>query len=170
MPTNRGRTLIHSLLLAALLLPLALAPAACGPSQEELAADREEIEEMLREYARLLARAYTFADPSVLDPVATRREMASVENNIATLADQGRRQAVDLRELTIEDLNLCQADNAYVRTFEVWDIRVLATGVEQEISRQDGQQSRVRYHVKRNDDTGDWEVVWRQRLDESSPE
>lgn len=160
------RSLVTLLLLTLLSLPFA----SCGPSQEELTAERQEVEETLQQYAELLSRAYAYSDASVLEPVATPREIASVENNIARMADQGRRFAADLQELTIEELNLFQANNAYVRTFEVWDIRVMATGAEREISRQDGQRSRVRYHVKRDDVDEPWRVVYRQRLDESSPD
>lgn len=166
-PTPIHRSpILALLLLAALLLPAA----ACEPSPEEVAAERQAVEETLREYADLLSRAYSFSDASVLEPVATQREIASVENNIARMAAEGRRFAVDLRSLAIEEIDLFQANNAYVRTFEVWDIRVMATGSDREISRQDGQRSRVRYHVKRDDVDEPWRVVYRQRLDESSPD
>lgn len=139
----------------------------CAPSPEEEALDREEIAETLREYGRLLSRAYNFTDPSVLAPVAMPREVIQVESNIALLADQGQRIASHQQELVVEDVRRFQGSNAYVTTYEVWDLRLLDVGSEREISRDDDQQSRVRYHVKIGDDGG-WKVVWRQRLDDDA--
>jgi len=156
------------LALGAALLLLLAALAACKPSPQEIAADRQAVETTLQEYGRLLGRAYAFTDPQELAPVATRREMASVENNIARVAEQGQRLVVDQKEMVLEDLNVFQPGNAYVVTFEVWEVRVLALGSEREISRDEKQQTRVRYRLK-TDDAGVWKVVWRQRLEEGAP-
>lgn len=150
-------------LLCAVLLALA---AACGPSQEQIEADRAAIEETLREYTEQLSQAYAFSDPSVLSEVAWQREVSSVENNIARLAQEGRRIASNLEQLTVEDVNVFRVGNAYVRSFEVWEIRVMALGSDRVLSRDDAQESRVRYYLKTDDD-GSWKVVWRQRLGET---
>jgi len=154
-------------LLAAVLVAAAALLAACAPSPEEEALDREVIAETLREYGRLLSLAYTFTDPELLAPVAMPREIAQVGNNIALLAEEGRRIASDQKELVVEDVRRFQGSNAYVTTYEVWDLRVLAIGAEREVSRDENQQSRVRYHVKIGDD-GNWKVVWRQRLEDAA--
>ena len=147
----------------AVALALVLAVAACEPSAEKVAADRGEIEEMLERYAEQLSQAYAFTDPEALAEVAMPREVASVETNIARLAQDGRRIASHQKQMTIEDLDVFQVGDAYVRTHEVWDIRVMALGAEEEISRDENQASRVRYRLKK-DDEGRWKVLWRQRL------
>lgn len=156
------------LTLGAALLLLLAALAACKPSPQEIAAERQTVESTLQEYGRLLGRAYAFTDPQELAPVATRREMAAVENNIAVIAERGQRLAVDQKAVVLEDLNVFQPGNAYVVTFETWEVRVVALGSEREISRDESQKTRVRYRLKTDDD-GVWKVVWRQRLEEGAP-
>lgn len=141
----------------------------CGPSEERVEADRQAIEEALERYATQLSQAYAFTDPSALEDVAMPREVASVESNIATLAEQGQRFVVDQKELTIENLEAPGTGSAFVNTLEVWDIRVMDLGSEREISRDENQESRVRYQLK-TDDEGNWKVLWRQREgDEGTP-
>lgn len=167
-PRSFLRTLL-GVAVPALVLAGLLAATACGPSPEEMEANREDVEALLQEYARQLSQAYAFSDPSALEEVATPREVANVENNIARLAEQGRRIAAHQKEMVIEDLNVFQPGQAFVRTFEVWDIRVTALGAEEVISRDPDQQSRVRYRLK-TDDEGEWKVVGRERLENSSQE
>lgn len=173
MQRTRERSHLPRRGLAAVLLPpsaavlalLVLALPACERTPEQIEADRGEVEEILERYAAQLSQAYAFTDPTALEEVAMPREVASVENNIARMAQDGRRIAADQKELTIEDLDVFQVGDAYVRTHEVWDIRVFAIGAEQEISRDENQSSRVRYRLKK-DDEGRWKVLWRQRLDD----
>ena len=76
---------------------------------------------------------------------------------------------VDQKELTIENLEAPGTGSAFVNTLEVWDIRVMDLGSEREISRDENQESRVRYQLK-TDDEGNWKVLWRQREgDEGTP-
>lgn len=164
---SAARRLRAAAVLGVLLL-LLTAVAACEPSAEKVAADREAVEATLRDYGRLLSQAYAFTNPEALAPVATKREQASVENNIARIAEQGQRLAVDQKEMVLEDLNVFQPGNAYVVTFETWEVRLLALGSDREISRDEKQQTRVRYRLKTDDD-GVWKVVWRQRLEEGEP-
>lgn len=148
---------------AAVLLAAGLwALGGCGPSEERVEADRQAIEETLERYATQLSHAYAFTDPSALEEVAMPREVASVESNIAQMADEGRRIAADQKELTIENLEAPGTGTAFVNTLEVWDIRVMDLGSEREISRDENQESRVRYQLK-TDGEGTWKVLWRQR-------
>jgi len=166
MTTLRPRPPRRALPLAVLLLaPLLLPLAACQPSEEEVAEERDAIQAALEEYNERLSQAYAFADPSVLEGIAATREINSVRTNIARIAAEGTRIVSDLKELTIEDLNHYQASNAYVQTFEVWDIQVQAVGSDEMISRDPAQRNRVRYQVKKED--GEWTVVWRQRIDDA---
>lgn len=154
----------------ACLFALALAgllQAACEPSPEQVAADRDAIHRTLEEYASRLSQAYAFSDPSALEEVAMPREVASVESNIARLAADGRSIAAHQKEMVIEDLNVFQPGHAYVRTFETWDIRVTAVGAERVISSDPDQESRVRYRLKQDDD-GAWKVLGRERLEQEN--
>jgi hypothetical protein len=147
--------------LAALALLTSLA--ACRPDEQEVAVEEEAIRDVIGRYADLLSQAYAFTDSSLLEPVASQRERAAVEANIRQLADQGQRIATDLKDLQIEEIGMSDLANAYVQTFETWEIRVMDLGSERVISVDADQRNRVRYQLKRQD--GVWRVLWRQRLD-----
>jgi hypothetical protein len=137
--------------------------AACRPDVQEVAVEEEAIRAVIARYADLLSQAYAFTDSSLLEPVASQRERAAVETNVRQLADQGQRIATDLKDLQIEELRMSDLDNAYVQTFETWEIRVMDLGSERVISVDANQRNRVRYQLKRQD--GEWRVLWRQRTD-----
>lgn len=139
--------------------------AACRPAEEDVAVEEEAIRAVIDRYADLLSQAYAFTDSSLLEPVASQRERAAVEVNIRQLADRGQRIATDLKEMQIEEIGMSDLDNAYVQTFELWEIRVMDLGSERVVSVDPNQRNRVRYQLKRQD--GVWRVLWRQRLDES---
>lgn len=139
--------------------------AGCTSSEERAEAARGDLEAALEAYADGMSRAYAFTDPSALEAVAMPREIASVESNIARLAERGQRLAVDQKELTVEVMEMTSAGSALVNTLEVWDLRVMDLGSEREISRDENQESRVRYQLKK-DDEGTWKVLWRQRVDD----
>ena len=145
-------------------LALLAALAACRPAEEEVAVEEEAIRAVIARYADLLSQAYAFTDSSLLEPVASQRERAAVEANIRQLADRGQRIATDLKEMQIEEIGMSDLDNAYVQTFELWEIRVMDLGSERVVSVDPDQRNRVRYQLKRQD--GVWRVLWRQRLDE----
>lgn len=151
--------------LAAVALLAALAMGACRPAAEEVAVEEEALRTTIDRYADLLSQAYAFTDASLLEPVAAQREVAAVHANIQQLAGAGQRIATDLKELEIEDIGMSDLDNAYVQTFEVWEIRVMDLGSERVISVDPNQRNRVRYQLKRLD--GEWKVLWRQRLDDT---
>lgn len=146
-------------------LALLAALAACRPAEEDVEVEEEAIRAVIGRYADLLSQAYAFTDSSLLEPVASQRERAAVETNIRQLADRGQRIATDLKEMQIEEIGMSDLDNAYVQTFELWEIRVMDLGSERVVSVDPNQRNRVRYQLKRQD--GVWRVLWRQRLDES---
>lgn len=150
--------------LVALSVALLATTAACRPSPEQVAVGEEEIRGTIDRYTTLLSQAYAFADASLLDPVASQREVAAVHANVQQLASQGQRIATDLKEMQIEEIGMSDVNNAYVQTFEVWEIRVMDLGSERVISIDRNQRNRVRYQLKKGE--GRWEVLWRQRLDE----
>lgn len=143
----------------------ALALAGCRPSDEEVVVEEEALRATIDQYADRLSQAYAFTDASLLEPVAAAREVAAVHANVQQLADRGQRIATDLKELQVEEIGMSDLDNAYVQTFEVWEIRVMDLGSERVISVDQNQRNRVRYQLKRLD--GEWKVLWRQRLDDA---
>jgi hypothetical protein len=147
-------------------LALLASLAACRPDEQEVAVEEEAIRAVIDRYADLLSQSYAFTDSSLLEPVASQRERAAVETNSRQLADRGTRIATDLKELEIEDIGMSDLDNAYVQTFELWEIRVMDLGSERLISIDPNQRNRVRYQLKRQD--GVWKVLWRQRLGEGA--
>lgn len=158
--TTRTATALAACALAALALA-----AACRPASEEVAVEEEALRRTIDEYADRLSQAYAFTDASLLEPVAATREVAAVHANVQQLADRGQRIATDLKELEIEEIGMTDLDNAYIQTFELWEIRVMDLGSERVISVDANQRNRVRYQLKRLD--GTWKVLWRQRLDDN---
>ncbi len=152
---------------AAAAMLVVLAAAACRPTPQEVAADKQEVRKVIEDYAARLSHAYAFTDASGLKQVASQREVASVQRNLGAMAARGQRLATDLKELEIEQLDMSDRNNAYVQTFEVWDIEVMDLGSERVISRDQAQRNRVRYQLKRQD--GRWRVLWRQRMEENPP-
>ena len=150
---------------AVTVLALLTALTACRPAEEDVAVQEDAIRGVIDRYADLLSQAYAFTDSSLLEPVASQREQAAVEANIRQLAERGQRIATDLKEMQIEEIGMSDLDNAYVQTFELWEIRVMDLGSERVVSVDPDQRNRVRYQLKRQE--GEWKVLWRQRLDES---
>lgn len=146
-----------------LLLPcalLALGLAACGePSPEDLAEESEAIRQTLLLYLPKMADAYATGDVEQLEGMASQKERAILDKNVRQLAQQGRTVKTELRELTIEELNLISYANAYVTTVEEWDVRVYAQGTERLLGEDLGQVSRVQYQLKRQD--GEWLLLSR---------
>lgn len=134
--------------------------AGCGPSAEREAVDRAAIEEDLREYLPLLARAYRTGNTSILEEHAALKERASIDKRHADLERQGQILAPELDSLTVEGVTVWNRVNAYVTTVEVWDVRVLATGTETVVREELDQANRVRYQLKRDNDR--WRVLMRQ--------
>lgn len=162
MPMRAEPLTVHRLALAlsAVLAVLAgVAILACAPSAEEVAADRDEIEDFLEEYLPKMAEAYRTGNTEALAPYAAQKESESIERRVRELAKQGRILAPELESVEVEEVRPWQAVNAYVTTLETWDIRVLASGSEEVLSRE-VQENRVKYQMKR--DQGRWRVFWRE--------
>lgn len=150
--------------IAAALALLLAAAAGCRPQPEEIAVEEEAIQAALRTYASRLSQAYAFTDATLLESIASQREIAAVQRNVESLAAQGQRIATDLKEMSIEELTMSDLDHAHVQTFEVWEIRVMDLGSERVISVDPDQRNRVRYQLER--EAGEWRVLWRQRIDD----
>lgn len=151
------RVLLHSLIPV-----LALVGLSCDgmSSESEEAVDREEIQATLDAYLPLLAQAYSTGDFSQLEPFAAQKEVSSVHKRVQDLALQGRRLEATLRSVTIEDVNSWNYSNAYVTTHEVWDLVVHATGTDQVLAEEYEQPNRVKYQLKRVEDS--WRILFRQ--------
>ncbi len=138
---------------------LVLAAACGGTSDSGQAANRQEIEVMLGAYLPLLAEAYATGDLEPLRRWAAEKEIARVHKRVQDLAYSGRTLTPTFRQLTIEDINVWNYSNAYVTTFEVWDLVVRATGSDQILAEEYEQPNRVKYQLKREGEQ--WRVLFR---------
>jgi hypothetical protein len=141
-----------------LLAPL-LFLATCTSAETKEARAREEIQEMLEEYLPVLAEAYATEDPDLLDTWVAQKEVARVRKLLDELAAQGRAFEPTFRSVTVEEVKIWGHANAFVVSFEVWDIKSLATGTGQVLQEVAGQANRVRYQMKRNE--GRWRILFR---------
>lgn len=147
-------------LLGALLLLLG----ACRGSRdkaESTVEERQEIEQFIESYLPHLAEAYANRSSAPLQGFAVDKERSKVEKLFADLTAQGRIVKPEVREVTVEDFSVWNHSNAFVTTFEVWDLRVYPIGSDQVLSEAIGQRNRVKYQLKRDDETGEWRVLWR---------
>lgn len=149
MPTRSH----HAFRLAALLLTAVFALlTACAPSEEEVAVDREAIRQTLMDYLPLMAEAYATGDVEPLVGKATQKERAILDKNVRDLASQGRTVRTELRELTIEEIDMVSYGTAYVTTLEEWQVRVYASGTENVLGEDADQVNRVHYQLQREGD------------------
>lgn len=148
-------------LLAALLLSLMLlTTVACGESEAEAEVNRQEIEDLLLDYLPKLGQAYAQRDPQVLEGLAVPKEMSKIAVRIRELTAQGRIFEPKFKELTVEDVSVWNYSNAFVTTFEVWDLQSYSTGERVLMSESLDQGNRVKYQLKRRDDS--WVVLYRE--------
>ncbi|MEM7480297.1 MAG: IMS domain-containing protein [Acidobacteriota bacterium] len=150
---------------SAIVLAVSLLFAGCTSSEEQSENVRPEIETLLEAYLPALGGFYETGDRSLLEGLAAEKEIFTVEQRVQELYAQGKRVRAELKELSVEGVDVYQYSNAYVNTFEVWDLYVLATGSERVISSDLDQPNRVRYQVKRGDDG--WKVLHRQLVEDS---
>lgn len=122
--------------------------------------DRQQIEALLDAYLPKLAEAYATRDPMVLEGLAVPKEIATVSRLLDELTADGRLVKPTLKQMTVEDFSVWNYANAFVSTFEVWDLRVYSTGSEVLLSESLGQRNRVKYQMKREGD--EWIVLFRQ--------
>jgi len=141
---------------------LAILAVSCGgaTSESEEETDRDQIQTMLEAYLPLLAQAYSTGDLSALEPYAAQKEVSSIHKRVEDLALQGRSLEATLRSVTIEQVKTWNYSNAYVTTHEVWDLVVYATGSDQILAEELEQPNRVKYQLKREDDS--WRILFRE--------
>ena len=150
-----------------IVMALTVAFASCGggASKSDDLADRQEIQATLEAYLPLLAQAYSTGKLSPLEPYAAQKEVASIHKRIEDLSLRGRTLEASLKSVTVEDVKIWNYSNAYVTTHEVWDLVVLASGSDQILAEEYDQPNRVKYQLKRDDDT--WRILFRE-IQESS--
>lgn len=133
---------------------------ACGDSVEEEAVDRQEIEAFLTAYLPKLGDAYAQRDSTLLEGMAVPKEMSKIEVRVRELTDQGRIFEPRFKSLVVEDVSVWNYSNAFVTTFEVWDLRSFSLGARVPMSESLDQGNRVKYQLKRRDDS--WVVLYRE--------
>ena len=145
--------------LAVLVALTVLALAACGPSAEREAVDREEIEALLEQYLPKLGEAYAEQDAEVIAPWVAPKEVARVHQRITELDAGGSLLVPEFHRATVEDVQVWNHSNAFVTTVETWDVRRYATGTMQLLGEDADKTERVRYQMKR--EGGEWKVLYR---------
>ena len=160
---ERARSLIFcSEKVSRFLLGMALVVlAACGSvTGSDPEADRVAIEAALDAYLPKLAEAYRTKDASVLEGAAVPKEVVTVQRNLDLLKDEGRELRAVFKQLTVEDFSVWNYSNAFVSTFEVWDLQVYVLGTDTLTSEAIDQRNRVKYQMKRIGE--EWVVLLRQ--------
>lgn len=142
------------------LLMLVLATTGCGEVGGGEEVSRQEIEAVLREYLPKLGQAYAQRDTSLLEGLAVPKEMARIELRTEELKAAGRVYEPEFKEVTVEDVSVWNYSNAFVTTFEVWDVRSFTLGTHFLVNESLGQRNRVKYQVKRKD--GGWVILYRE--------
>lgn len=155
--TRRPLRLLFSLPLLLLILSSLIA---CGDSEVEEEIDRQEIEAFLNAYLPKLGQAYAERDSSVLEGMAVPKEMSKIEVRVRELAAQGRVFEPQFKTLVVEDVSVWNYSNAFVTTFEYWDLRSFSLGARVPMSESLDQGNRVKYQLKRRDDS--WVVLYRE--------
>jgi hypothetical protein len=145
---------------AALWLLLPFAVSACGEAPAVSPEDQVAIATLLGNYLPRLADAYRSGDLTILEGLASEKEIAELDKRISDLAAEGRDVRPTFESFDIEDVTVWSHSNAFVTTIEVWDLRVYASGTDQLLSEVDDQRNRVKYQLKRREDG--WQVLYRQ--------
>ena len=133
---------------------------ACGETGSDEEVDRQEIEEVLRDYLPRLGQAYATRDTSVIEGIAVPKELARIKLRTDELSASGRVYEPEFKEVTVEDVSVWNYSNAFVTTFEVWDVRSFTLGTHLPINESLGQRNRVKYQMKRKGDG--WVILYRE--------
>ena len=133
---------------------------ACGDAAVRQEIDRQEIEQVLREYLPKLGKAYASRDPSILEGIAVPKEMARIQLRTEELTANGRVYEPEFKQVTVEDVSLWNNSNAFVTTLEVWDVRSFTLGTHLLISESLDQRNRVKYQFKRKEEG--WVILYRE--------
>lgn len=134
--------------------------AACGDSEQEALAERQQIQATLEAYLPKLAEAYETGTSWPLYGLAAEKEMAVVEKWIKEVAAGGREIHATFHGLTIEDITRWGNANAYVTTLESWTVELYSGDGKHQFS-SDERRDRVRYQLKREKEG--WLILYRQR-------
>jgi len=141
-----------------LVLAVGLA-ASCGAGREVSTEERRAIEAVLRSYAAQMAAAYQAGDASLVATLATQREQERLAISIHELAQEGRALRPELRSLVVESIDRAGNTAVTANTLEVWDLRVVTLGGEQQVSESLAQENRLTYSLIR--EHGEWRVLSR---------
>ncbi|MDA8016846.1 MAG: ARC6/PARC6 family protein [Thermoanaerobaculia bacterium] len=138
---------------------LAVGLAGCSPpGAEEI--DKSEVRTLLEAYLPKLGEAYAQADPSVLEPWAVPKEVARIELRIGELEANGQVYEPVFQSLEVVSISPWNYSNAFVTTIEIWDVSAYTMGSRRLVNQALGQKSRVKYQLKRRDDS--WVVLYRE--------
>jgi hypothetical protein len=140
------------------LLATVLVAAGCAPSTERRDQDRADIQRLLADYGRRLSEAYRMGSAEPLREVATEREIARVNKQIADLAAEGRKLSAEPVSSAFLAIDFNRA-SATATVTETWSLKVLATGSETVLSESPAQQNEVLYSLTR--DGGRWWILSR---------
>lgn len=149
---------LFPILACCLLLSLVLQ--GCGEVGGSEEVSRQEIETVLREYLPKLGQAYALRDVSILEGLAVPKELSRIQLRTDELTASGRVYEPDFKEVTVEDVSVWNYSNAFVTTFEVWDVRSFTLGTRIPVNESLGQRNRVKYQVKRKD--AGWVILYRE--------
>lgn len=156
-PTMVRKPLVPVVL--SLLVVLSTALSGCGPEKVS-DEDRAAIEQTLRRYLPVLAKAYADGNIEPLREFAAERELARVYSRVSELAEEGKVVEPTFRQLTVENVTVWSYSNAYATTLEVWDLRVFPTGSSTVLSEELDQSNRVKYQLQRRGDH--WQILARE--------
>jgi len=131
----------------------------CTGGREVAPDDRQAIEAVLRAYADSMAAAYQAGDAAGIASLATEREQQRLAISIRELADEGRALRPVLKSFVVESIERAGNASVAANTLEVWDLRVVALGTEQQVSESLDQENRLTYSLVR--EQGKWRVLSR---------
>ena len=115
---------------------------------------------MLQAYLPKLGQAYASRDTSILEGIAVPKEMARIQLRTEELTATGQVYEPELKKVTVEDISVWNYANAFVTTFEVWDVRSFTLGTHLLVNESLDQRNRVKYQMKRKRDG--WVVLYRE--------
>jgi hypothetical protein len=158
----RARTIVIVLLTLAF-----LATAACE-NTEPSPAQRQAIEQAVRDYLFALAEAYSTLDINVLEDHASPNEIAAVQKLLTDLLQKtGDRIDADMVGVEIQSMSVFRSINATVRLVEIWDITRYgaADGIEKGRTENSIQNTLLQMRLV----DGEWICVGRSIMSQETP-
>lgn len=147
-------------ILGALATTLLFCGTACQSDTTASEADAAGILTLLEAYLPRLALSYSTGDPSVLEGYAAEKEIAGLRKRIRDLDRESREIKPTFHSVKLESAQVWSYANAFATTLELWDLQVVVAGTRTVLSEVEGQRSRVKYQLKRSDDS--WVVLFRE--------